>query len=118
MCTELKGKGSWFLPFNQGLERWRGKSAEPRRHQDGLPLAAHADAGGTDGILENYAQIVEEKDEKTGRKKRVQIFPRYHQLDVVRKLLADAADRGGQAYLIQHSAGSGKSTRSRGWRIS
>ena len=45
---------------------------------------------GLTDILENYAQIVEEKDPKTGKKKRQQIFPRYHQLDVVRKLLADA----------------------------
>jgi type I restriction enzyme R subunit len=53
---------------------------------------------------------VESRDEKTGRKKREQIFPRYHQLDVVRKLLADAASRGaGHRYLIEHSAGSGKS---------
>ena len=66
-------------------------------------------AGLTD-ILENYAQVVEEKDEQTGKKKRRQIFPRYHQLDVVRKLLADAATHGaGKRYLIQHSAGSGKS---------
>jgi len=65
---------------------------------------------GLSDILENYAQLVEEKDEKTGKKKRKQIFPRYHQLDVVRKLLADAKERGaGKRYLIQHSAGSGKS---------
>ena len=61
-------------------------------------------------ILENYAQIVERKDPKTGRMKREQIFPRYHQLDVVRKLLdrRRTAWRG-KRYLIQHSAGSGKS---------
>ena len=41
-------------------------------------------------ILENYAQLVEARDEKTGRKKRTQIWPRYHQLDVVLRLLADA----------------------------
>jgi type I restriction enzyme R subunit len=53
---------------------------------------------------------VEEKNEKTGRKKAVQIWPRFHQLDVVRKLLADARQQGiGRRYLIQHSAGSGKS---------
>jgi len=52
---------------------------------------------------------VEEKDDK-GRKKQKQIFPRYHQLDVVRKLLANAQASGaGKRYLIQHSAGSGKS---------
>ena len=61
-------------------------------------------------ILENYAQIVESKHEKTGRKSRRQIWPRFHQLDVVRRLLADAAEHGaGKRYLIQHSAGSGKS---------
>ena len=61
-------------------------------------------------ILENYAQVVEHKDERTGRKKSTQIFPRFHQLDVVRKLLADARTHGaGRRYLIQHSAGSGKS---------
>ena len=66
-------------------------------------------AGLTD-ILENYAQVVEFKDEKTGRRSAVQIWPRFHQLDVVRRLLADAAEHGaGRRYLIQHSAGSGKS---------
>jgi type I restriction enzyme R subunit len=54
--------------------------------------------------------VVETKDDKTGKKKAVQIWPRYHQLDVVRRLLADAAEHGaGRRYLIQHSAGSGKS---------
>jgi len=66
-------------------------------------------AGLTD-IIENYAQIVAKKDPRTGKVKREQLFPRYHQLDVVRKLLADAAAQGvGRRYLIQHSAGSGKS---------
>ena len=66
-------------------------------------------AGLTD-ILENYAQIVEEKNPKTGKKKRNQIWPRYHQLDVVRKALAHVQANGaGKRYLIQHSAGSGKS---------
>jgi type I restriction enzyme R subunit len=65
---------------------------------------------GLTNILENYTQVVEEKNPKTGRKKRAQIFPRYHQLDVVRRLLADAGQHGaGKCYLIQHSAGSGKS---------
>ena len=61
-------------------------------------------------IIENYAQIVERKDPKTGKVKRDQLFPRFHQLDVVRKLLADAKAKGaGRRVLIQHSAGSGKS---------
>jgi type I restriction enzyme R subunit len=65
---------------------------------------------GLTNILESYAQIVQVKDEKTGKKRPVQIWPRYHQLDVVRRLLADAGEHGaGKRYLIQHSAGSGKS---------
>ena len=65
---------------------------------------------GLTDIIENYAQVVESKDDKTGRKRREQIWPRYHQLDVVRKLLADASSGvAGSKYLIQHSAGSGKS---------
>ena len=65
---------------------------------------------GLTDIIENYAQIVERKDTKTGKVKRDQLFPRFHQLDVVRKLLADAKAKGaGRRVLIQHSAGSGKS---------
>lgn len=109
-CTYLKGKGSWFLPFNQGWNDGAGNPPNPNGLKtDYLWKRALTPAGLTD-ILENYAQIVEEKNEKTGKKKAVQIFPRYHQLDVVRKLLAHAGEHGvGARYLIQHSAGSGKS---------
>ena len=66
--------------------------------------------GSLTDILENYAQMLAPKDAKTGRTKRIQIWPRYQQLDVVRGLLAHAARHGaGKRYLIQHSAGSGKS---------
>ena len=61
-------------------------------------------------ILENYAQVATAKGRRTGKTKKVQIWPRYHQLEVVRQLLADACQQGaGKRYLIQHSAGSGKS---------
>jgi type I restriction enzyme R subunit len=109
-CTHLKGKDSWFLPFNQG---WNDGAGNPP-NADGLKTAylwrrILTPRGLTD-ILENYAQIVEDQDERTGKKKSTQIFPRYHQLDVVRKLLAHAGEHGaGKRYLIQHSAGSGKS---------
>ena len=110
MCTHLKGKASWFLPFNKGWQDGAGNPPNPQGLKtDYLWKEVLTPAGLTD-ILENYAQIVEEKDPKTGRKKRVQIWPRYHQLDVVRKALADAREHGaGRRYLIQHSAGSGKS---------
>lgn len=115
MCTELKGKKgmaneSWFLPFNQGWKDGAGNPPNPYGIKTDYVWRRILTPGGLTDILENYAQIVEEKNEKTGKKKRVQIFPRYHQLDVVRKLLADAAWFGaGKRYLIQHSAGSGKS---------
>ena len=109
-CTDLKGKASWFLPFNRGWNDGAGNPPNPH----GLAVAylwrEVLTRGSLTNILENYAQVVASKDEKGGRKRRTQIWPRYHQLDVVRRLLNDAGDRGaGQRYLIQHSAGSGKS---------
>ena len=109
-CTHLKGKNSWFLPFNQGYKAGAGNPPNP----DGIKtdyLWKHiVTPAGLTNILENYAQIVEEKAPKTGKKKRKQIFPRYHQLEVVRQLLEHAEQHGaGKRYLIQHSAGSGKS---------
>jgi len=109
-CTHLKGKASWFLPFNLGWEDGAGNPPNPNGLKtDYLWTRVLTRAGLTD-ILENYTQIVESKDEKTGRKRRTQIWPRYHQLDVVRRLLEHVQEHGaGQRYLIQHSAGSGKS---------
>ena len=109
-CTRLKGKGSWFLPFNKGCEDGAGNPPNPHGlATDYLWRETFAKKSLTD-ILENYAQIVEQKDDRTDGKRREQIFPRYHQLDVVRRLLADVAENGvGKRYLIQHSAGSGKS---------
>ena len=109
-CTHLKGKASWFLPFNRGWNHGAGNPPNP----DGLKTEylwcdVLARTSLTE-ILENYAQLLTEKDKKTGRKKRKQIWPRYQQLDVVRRLLDDAGRHGaGERYLIQHSPGSGKS---------
>ena len=109
-CTHLRGKASWFLPFNRG---WNDGAGNPPKASgikaDYLWREVLTPESLTD-ILENYAQVVEGKDEKTGRRSRTQVWPRYHQLDVVRRLLTDAGARGaGPRYLIQHSAGSGKS---------
>ena len=61
-------------------------------------------------IIENYVQVVVEENPETRKKSVKQIWPRYHQLDCVEKLLADVRQYGvGKRYLIQHSAGSGKS---------
>lgn len=110
MCTHLKGKASWFLPLNQGWNDGAGNPPNPDGLKTDYLWKRILTPQGLTDILENYAQVVERKDEKTGKKKREQIFPRYHQLDVVRKLLAHAEQHGvGTRYLIQHSAGSGKS---------
>lgn len=110
MCTHLKGKHSWFLPFNKGYNDGAGNPPNlAGLATDYLWKEILTKKGLTD-ILENYVQVVEEKDEKTGKKKVKQIFPRYHQLKVVRILLENAQETGiGKRYLIQHSAGSGKS---------
>ncbi|MFN8472268.1 MAG: type I restriction endonuclease subunit R [Anaerolineae bacterium] len=110
MCTHLKGKASWFLPFNQGWNDGAGNPPNPHGLKTDYLWRRILTPTGLTDILENYAQIVEKKDEKTGKKKREQIFPRYHQLDVVRCLLRAAGQHEvGRRYLIQHSAGSGKS---------
>lgn len=110
MCTELKGKTSWFLPLNKGYHDGAGNPPNPLGLKtDYLWKELLTPADLTD-ILENYAQIVEVKNAKTGKKKRNQVFPRYHQLGVVRQALRHVSEHGvGKRYLIQHSAGSGKS---------
>lgn len=108
--THLKGKASWFLPFDQGYNDGGGNPPNANGVKTDYLWKETLSPLSLAGIIENYAQLVEEKNPKTGRKTRKAIFPRFHQLDVVRKLLADVAKRGaGHRYLVQHSAGSGKS---------
>ena len=109
-CTHLKGEASWFLPFNRGWNDGAGNPPNEHGLKTDYLWREVLTRESLTNILENFAQVVEAKDEKTGRKKKTQIWPRYHQLDVVRRLLADVAEHGaGKRYLIQHSAGSGKS---------
>ena len=109
-CTHLKGKASWFLPFNRGWNDGAGNPPNPDGLKADYLWREVLTRESLTNILENYAQVVETKDEKTGKRKKTQIWPRYHQIDAVRHLLADAGARGsGHRYLIQHSAGSGKS---------
>ena len=109
-CTHLKGKASWFLPFNRGWNDGAGNPPNPGGIKTDYLWREVLTRESLTDILENYAQLVAEKDERTGKKSRKQIWPRYQQLDVVRRLLADARSHGaGRHYLIQHSAGSGKS---------
>ncbi len=109
-CTKLAGKASWFLPFNKGWNDGAGNPPNPQGLKTDYLWKEVLRPDSLTDIIENYAQLVERKDPKTGKVKRTQIWPRYHQLDVVRRLLADAGASGaGRRYLIQHSAGSGKS---------
>ena len=109
-CTHLTGKSSWFLPFNRGWNDGAGNPPNPDGIKTDYLWRNVLMPANLSDILENYAQVIDSKDDKTGRKKKTQIWPRYHQLDAVRKLLADVSERGaGRRYLIQHSAGSGKS---------
>ncbi len=109
-CTGLAGKDSWFLPFNRGFNDGAGNPPNPEGLKTDYLWRKTLSPAGLTEIIESYAQLVEEKSEDGRRKTRKLIFPRYHQLDVVRRLLGDAAERGpGRRYLIEHSAGSGKS---------
>ena len=109
-CTHLKGKESWFLPFNLGWNDGAGNPPNPNGLKTDYLWKQVLTRDGLTDIIENYAQIIESEDPKTRRKKREQVWPRYHQLVVVRKLLDDVSEKGvGPRYLIQHSAGSGKS---------
>lgn len=110
MCTELKGDKSWFLPFNMGFRDGAGNPPNPNGIKTDYLWKHILQKDILSNIIENYAQVIEEVDEDTGAKTYKQVFPRYHQLSVVTSLLADAKRDGvGGRYLIQHSAGSGKS---------
>ncbi len=75
MCTELAGKRSWFLPFNKGHNDGAGNPPNPLGLKTDYLWKEVLTPAGLTNILENYAQIVEEKNPRTGRKKRRQVWP-------------------------------------------
>ena len=111
MATKLAGKETVFLPFNQGSngagnDGGKGNPANP----DGYPTAYLWEQVFQKDSMMDILQRFIHLNKKDNKKKHSMIFPRYHQLDVVRKLIADVSKNGsGKNYLIQHSAGSGKS---------
>ena len=118
MCTWLSGKASWFLPFNKGVNGGAGNPVNPNGVRTAYLWEDILKKESLSDILENYAQVVvkkvRERDKSTGKYKEVSktsvVWPRYHQLDAVRSLLKATKDGGvGHRFLIQHSAGSGKS---------
>jgi type I restriction enzyme R subunit len=110
MCTQLSGSCSNFLPFNKGFNYGKGNPVNPNGHKTAYVWQDILTRNSLTNIIEQFAKFTVEKDKKTGKEKKALFFPRYHQLDVVRGILTDARQNGiGQTYLIQHSAGSGKS---------
>lgn len=123
MATKLDGASTFFLPFNMGNGEGVNAGAGNPTSEDGYSVSyMWEDILSKDTILDLiskfiFLEVKEKEDELTGKKKRSEtlIFPRYHQLDVIRKTLADVSvNRTAQNYLIQHSAGSGK-TNSIAW---
>lgn len=111
MTTKLDGQSTYFLPFNKGLPDGQGKGnpVNPYGHKSAYLWQQILTRHSLSNIIEHYAKLTEEKD-KAGKVKQTLYFPRYQQLQVVRLLLADVRENGlGKRYLIQHSAGSGKS---------
>lgn len=109
-CTKLAGKGSWFLPFNKGYNDGAGNPPNPNGIMTDYLWKDILTKWKLSRIIENYSQVVVDEDPDTKKKTVKQIWPRYHQLDCVEKLLTDVKQNGiGKRYLIQHSAGSGKS---------
>ena len=109
-CTKLCGKASWFLPFNKGYHDGAGNPPNPEGIMTDYLWKDILTKTKLSRIIENYVQVVVEENPETRKKSVKQIWPRYHQLDCVEKLLADVRQYGvGKRYLIQHSAGSGKS---------
>ncbi len=110
MCAQLAGNDSNFLPFNKGFNNGRGNPVNPTGHKTAYLWEDILPRHSLTNIIEQFAKFTIEKDKKSGKERKALFFPRYHQLDVVRGILADAKRYGvGQTYLIQHSAGSGKS---------
>jgi type I restriction enzyme R subunit len=108
MCTKLNGSNSFFLPFNKGHNNGKGNPPNPFGHKTSYLLEEVFTRESLANIIQHFVRFDGKPTDALS--KRTLFFPRYHQMDVVRKILSDASAKGvGQTYLIQHSAGSGKS---------
>ena len=109
-CTKLDKKNSWFLPFDKGYNDGAGNPPNPNGVATDYLWKDILTQQKLSRIIENYAQVVVDVDPDTKKKTVKQVFPRYHQLDCVEYLINQVKQDGvGKRYLIQHSAGSGKS---------
>lgn len=108
MTTKLNGKETFFLPFNKGNQFGAGNPINPTGHRTAYLWDEILSPASLANIIAHFVRL--DGDSKTPLAKRDLYFPRYHQLDVVRRLVSHSSEYGvGHTYLIQHSAGSGKS---------
>lgn len=108
MTTKLQGKDTFFLPFNKGNDFGKGNPVNPNGHKSAYLWQEIFKQESLANIIQHFMLL--EGNDGDPLSKKFYIFPRYHQLDVVNKLISDVKEKGaGQTYLIQHSAGSGKS---------
>lgn len=108
MCTKLTGRDSFFLPFNKGHNNGKGNPPNPFGHKTSYLWEEVFAKKSLANIIQHFVRFDGKATDALS--KRTLFFPRYHQMDVVRKILGHASENGvGHTYLIQHSAGSGKS---------
>lgn len=108
MTTKLNGPGTFFLPFNLGNNFGKGNPVNPNGHKTAYLWEEIFTRQSIANIIQHFVRFDGKETDPLAKK--TLYFPRYHQLDVVRKIIDNAAKKGtGQTYLIQHSAGSGKS---------
>lgn len=112
MTTELIGSKTVFLPFNLGYDGGAGNPPNPGKAKTAYLWENVLERDAWLEIVDRFIHVEKSEREVDGKKQKTErvIFPRYHQWDAVRKLVADSAASGaGRKYLVQHSAGSGKS---------
>lgn len=108
MTTKLAGKSTFFLPFNKGNNFGAGNPPNPKGHKSSYLWEEVFSKQSIANIIQHFVRL--DGGSKDPLHKRTLFFPRYHQMDVVGKLVDHASEQGvGHSYLIQHSAGSGKS---------
>lgn len=108
MCTKLAGRDSFFLPFNKGHNHGKGNPPNAFGHKSAYLWKEVFTRESLTNIIQHFVRF--DGKPKDPLNKRTLFFPRYHQMDVVRRILNHASNNGvGHTYLIQHSAGSGKS---------
>ncbi|MCB4746656.1 MAG: type I restriction endonuclease subunit R [Sulfurovum sp.] len=108
MTTRLAGRKTFFLPFNKGNNLGKGNPVNEHGHKSAYLWEEVFGKASLANIIQHFVRLDGARSDALS--KRTLFFPRYHQMDVVRKIMKDASEHGvGRTYLIQHSAGSGKS---------